>query len=61
MPPHDGFSIEMICRPSIPDNVTNWRVFNSDTQIINFLTILYTFQDVVIDVETHEQELQTYQ
>ena len=24
---HDKFSVELIYRPSIPDNVTNWRVF----------------------------------
>jgi hypothetical protein len=50
----------MMFRPSIPDNITNWRVFDSDTQIINFLTSSDTFQDAVIDDETHQQELQTY-
>jgi ribonuclease HI len=24
IPPDDGFSVEMIFRPSIPDNITNW-------------------------------------
>ena len=24
----DRFSIELVFRPSIPDNITNWRVFN---------------------------------
>jgi hypothetical protein len=32
----DRFSVELIFRPSIPDNVTNWRVFNDDEDIINF-------------------------
>jgi hypothetical protein len=35
--------------PSILENITNWRVFDSDAQIINFLTISNTFQDAVID------------
>jgi ribonuclease HI len=26
----DAFSIELLFRPSIPDNVTNWRVFDDD-------------------------------
>jgi len=34
----DIFSIELIFRPSIPDNGTNWRVFNNDADIVNFLT-----------------------
>jgi hypothetical protein len=51
----------MMFRPSILDNITNWRVFDSDAQIINFLTSSDTFQDAVIDDETHQQELQTYQ
>jgi hypothetical protein len=60
IPPNDGFSIEIIFRPSILDNVTNWRVFNNDTQIINFLTSFDVFQDSVIDDEAHEQDLQDY-
>ena len=26
----NAFSIELLFRPSIPDNVTNWRVFDDD-------------------------------
>ena len=29
---------ELIFRPSIPDNITYWRVFNNDSDIIYFLT-----------------------
>ena len=32
------FSIELLFRPSILDNITNWHVFNDDSQIIVFLT-----------------------
>ena len=34
----DRFSIELIFKPSIPDNITNWRVFNDDPDIVSFLT-----------------------
>ena len=34
----DRFSIELIFRPSIPNNITIWRVFNHDSNIIDFLT-----------------------
>ena len=33
----DKCSIELIVRPSIPDNLTNWRVFNNGADIVNFL------------------------
>ena len=33
----DAFSVELLFRPSVPDNITNWRVFDDDQQIINFL------------------------
>ena len=32
----NAFSIELIYKTSIIDNVTNWRVFNDDEQIVNF-------------------------
>ena len=34
---HDKFSVELIYRSSIPDNIMIWRVFEDDEQIINFL------------------------
>jgi hypothetical protein len=54
------FYVEIIFRPSISDNVTNWRVFNNDTQIINFLTSSDVFQDSMIDDEVHQHDLQEY-
>ena len=36
--PPNTFSIELIFGPSIPDNITNWRVFDDDMQVLNFLT-----------------------
>jgi hypothetical protein len=60
--PHEGlspnaFSIELLFRPSIPDNITNWRVFDDDQQIINFLHMEDTFQGAVIDEGTHDENL----
>ena len=55
---HDKFSVELIYRPSIPDNITNWRVFEDDEQIINFLHFEDTFKGSVIDDEQHEALLQ---
>jgi hypothetical protein len=53
----NAFSIELLFRPSIPDNITNWRVFDDDQQIINFLHMEDTFQGAVIDEGTHDENL----
>lgn len=45
----DRFSIELIFRPSIPDNITNWRVFNNDADIVNFLTSEGSYEEQIID------------
>ena len=55
---YDRFSVEFIYRPLIPDNITNWRVFEDDEQIINFLHYEDTFTGLVIDDEQHEALLQ---
>ena len=55
---HDIFFVELIYRSSIPDNITNWRVFEDDEQIINFLHSEDTFKGSVIDNEQHETLLQ---
>ena len=53
----NAFSIELLFRPSIMDNITNWRVFDDDQQVINFLHMEDTFQGVVIDEGTHDKKL----
>jgi hypothetical protein len=54
------FSIELLFRPSIPDNITNWRVFDDDQHIINFLHMEDTFQGTFIDEGTHDENLQNF-
>ena len=55
---NDKFYVELICKPSIPVNITNWRVFEDDEQIISFLHSKDTFKGSVIDDEQHEALLQ---
>ena len=50
---HDKFSVELIYKPSIPDNISNWRVFKDDEQIINFLNSKDTFKGSVLDDDQH--------
>ena len=54
------FSIELLFKPSIPDNITNWRVFDDDQQIINFLNMEDTFQGAVIDEGTHDENVHNF-
>ena len=56
---HDKFFVEFIFRPSIPNNIMNWRVFEEDEKIINFLHSEDTFKGSVIDDEQHESLLQS--
>ena len=53
VPTNNKCSIELIFRSSIPDNVTNLRVFDDDQQILEFLTNEETFKDAVIDDEEY--------
>jgi ribonuclease HI len=56
----NAFSVELLFRPSVPDNITNWRVFDDDQQIINFLHMEETFQGAVIDEQTHDDNLHDF-
>ena len=56
----DAFSVELLFRPSVPNNITNWRVFDDDQQIINFLHMEETFQGAVIDEHTHDENLRDF-
>lgn len=53
----NAFSIELIYKPLVSDDVTNLRVFNDDKQIINFLTMEETFKGSLIDEEQHDAEI----
>jgi hypothetical protein len=54
---HNAFLIELLFRPSIPDNIANWRVFDDDQQIINFVHMEVSFQYAVIDEGTHDENI----
>jgi ribonuclease HI len=56
----NAFSVKLLFRPSVPDNITNWRVFDDDQQIINFLHMEETFQGAVIDEQTHDDNLHDF-
>ena len=43
--------------PSISDNVMNWKVFDDDQQILDFLSSQDTFQGMSIDEAKHDKSL----
>ena len=53
----DRFSVELLFRPSIPDNVTNWRVFNHDEDILQFLTSEKSYDDQIIEENKHDLQM----
>jgi hypothetical protein len=56
----NAFSIELLFRSSIPENITNSQVFDDDQQIINFLHMEDTFQDAIIDESTHDENIHDF-
>ena len=56
----DFFSVELIFRPSIPDNIFSWRVFDNDVRVLNFLMNEDTFKDSAIDEVTHDINLRDF-
>ena len=56
--PNHQSTAEIKHRPSFPDNVNNWQVFENDTQINNFLTMKEEFSNLNIDTSTKEDQNQ---
>eukprot|EP00253_Pinus_taeda_P004886 PITA_04886 len=54
-PLRDGFSIELLYKPFVPDNITNLRIFNDDQQILHFMDNVDVFKDATIDEDEHDK------
>jgi ribonuclease HI len=50
------FTVELLYKPSVPNNISNWKVFEGDEQIINFLTNQDNFRDLAIDDEVFQEQ-----
>ena len=49
------FTVEILYKPSMPKNISNWKVFEGDEQIINFLTNQDNFKNLAIDDEEFQE------
>ena len=54
----DRFTIEILYKPSILDNITNLHIFNDDQQILHFMANAEVFKDATIDNDEHECSMQ---
>jgi hypothetical protein len=52
------FVIELLYKPSVPDSIPNWRVFEGDEQIISFFTNEENFRDLAIDDEIFQEMIE---
>jgi ribonuclease HI len=50
------FTIEFLDKPSVPKNISNWKDFEGDEQIINFLTNQDNFKVLSIDDEIFQEQ-----
>jgi hypothetical protein len=53
MNPPDS-QVELFYKISVPNNISNWKAFEGDEQIINFLTNQDNFRDVPIKDEVFQ-------
>jgi hypothetical protein len=51
------FTMELLYKPSVPNNISNWKVFEGDEQIIDFLTNQENFKYLAIDDEVFRDQL----
>lgn len=54
----DRFLVKLIFRPSILNNIANWRIFNDDPYIVIFLTSEGSYTIQIIDEDQHDRQLQ---
>lgn len=42
--------------PPIPNNITIWRIFDDDEDILNFLALEKTYDNEIINEHEHENQ-----
>ena len=53
----DNFSIEIIYKPSVPNNITNLYIFNDDQQILHSMEITNVFKYAAINEDDNDKAL----
>ena len=55
-PPKLSYDVKVKYRPSLPDNVKFWKVFESDDELRKFLQLVNEFSNIHIDQENLNME-----
>ena len=45
----EKYEIEVLHRPAVSDNITNWQVFEDDQQVKNFIELKEEFESTHVD------------
>jgi hypothetical protein len=56
LPPKLRYDVEVKYRPSIPDNVKHWKVFEEDIEIKKFLKTIEEFSELHINQDSISEE-----
>ena len=56
LPPKLIYDVQVKYRPSLPDNVKFWKVFENDDELSKFLQLVDEFSDIHIDQENLNME-----
>ena len=56
LPPKLSYDIQVKYRPSLPDNVKFWKVFENDDELSKFLQVVDEFFDMHINQENLNME-----
>ena len=56
LPPKLSYEIQVKYRPSLPDNVKFWKVFENDDEFSKFIQVVDEFSDMHIDQENLNME-----
>jgi hypothetical protein len=56
MPPRLNYEIQVKYRPSLPDNIKYWKVFEEDDEINRFLQVVDEFFDMHVDQQNQNVE-----
>jgi ribonuclease HI len=56
LPPKFRYDVEVKYRPSIPDNVKHWKVFEDDLEVKRFLETVEEFSEMHIDQDSVSEE-----
>jgi hypothetical protein len=49
--------VERLYKPLVPNNISNWKVFEGDEHIVDFMTNQENFRDLAIDDEIFQETL----